>query len=279
MRRVGFTLIELLITMLLAAIIGLGVTRLLTSQTRFFSRATGQRDARAVARNAVNIVRDEMRMIEPRGIDSASTTRLVVRVPYAMGVYCSSGTATFAPVDSLTWATATFAGFAFRDTALNATYTYVTSSTAPTTGSTGNCTTAANITPVTGGRTLSITGLPPSSLSPSLPQGAPVLLFQRVTYELAASELVPGRTALWRRVTGGVNEEIAVPFQDGASFRFYVVGADTSQAAPPLVADLRTLSGIEIVLVGESERSASNRAGTPETAPVRLTIFFRNAVL
>lgn len=275
MRRRGFTLIEILVTITLVAIVGLGVTRLLISQTQFFAGATGRRDARAVARNAVNIIRDEMRMIEPRGIDSATTTRLVVRVPYAMGVYCSAGTATFAPVDSLGWATAAFAGYAYRDTAVNAVYTYVTSSTAPTAGTVGNCTTSANITPLTGGQTLAISGL--ASVSPALVSGAPVLLFQRVTYELAESTLVPGRTALWRRVRDGVDEEIAVPFENTAIFRFFVAGAATPQDTPP--ADPRTLTGIEIVLVGESERSASNRQGSPEQAPVRLAIFFRNAVI
>lgn len=270
MTRRGFTLIELLVTIVLLGIVGLGVTRLLISQTQFFAGATGRRDARAVARNAVNIVRDEMRMIEPRGIVSASSTSLTVNVPYAMGVYCAGTTATFAPVDSLIYATAVFAGYAYRDTALNAPYTYTTSTTAPTTGSTSTCTTSASITPLTGGLTLSVSGLP------TLVAGSPVLLFQRVTYELAPSVLVPGRTALWRRLNGGTDEEIAVPFENTAIFRFFVSGAATAQDAVP--SPLSSLTGIEIVLVGQSERSASNRVGTPESAPVRLAIFFRNAV-
>ena len=272
MSRRGFTLVELLVTMLLAAVVGLGVTRLLISQTQFFAGSTGRRDARAVARNAVNIVRDEMRMIEPRGIVSASATQLVVRVPYAMGLYCTGTTATFAPVDSLIWASATYAGFATRDTALNAPYAYVDNTTVPTGGSLTTCTSSpAEITPLTNGQTLSISGLP------TLVAGSPVFLFQRVTYELAASTLIPGRTALWRRVTGGVSEEIAVPFENTAIFRFFVSGATTAQDNVPTV--LSSITGIEIVLVGESERSASNRQGTPEQAAVRLAIFFRNAVL
>lgn len=279
MRRGGFTLIELLVTMILVAVVGLGVTRLLISQTQFFASATGRRDARAVARNAVNIVRDEMRMIEPRGIVSASTTSLVVRAPYAMGLYCAGQTATFAPVDSLVWVSAVYDGVAYRDTTLNAPYTYVPKTTALSDGVTSTCTTApVSITPLAGsntstaGRTLSIPGLPSGRVA-----GSPVLLYQTVTYELAASTLVPGRTALWRRVAGGSSEEIAVPFENTAIFRFFVSGATTAQDTPP--SDLRFLTGIEIVLVGQSERSASNRQGTPETAPVRLAIFFRNAVI
>lgn len=279
MNRRGFTLIEVLVTMVLVAIVGLAVTRLLISQTQLFAGATGRRDARAVARNAVNIIRDEMRMIEPLGIDTATSTKLVVRVPYAMGVYCASGTATFAPVDSLTWAMATYAGFAYRDTTINATYTYVRGTTAPTAASTALCTAApANITPIPGpttatqGRTLTIPSLPTGRVP-----GSPVLLYQTVTYELAESTLIPGRTALWRRVRGGVSEEIAVPFENAAIFRFFVSGATAAQDAVP--SPLSTLTGIQIVLVGQSERSASSRVGTPETAPVRLAIFFRNAVL
>ena len=272
MSRRGFTLVELLVTIVLLGLVGLAVTRLLIAQTQFFAGAKGRRDARAVARNAVNIVRDEMRMIEPGGIVAVDSTSIVVRVPYAMGIYCTGTTATFAPVDSLLYATAVFAGFAHRGTDLTATYTYAASSTAPTAGSASTCSNApVNITPLTGGRTLSLAGLP------SLVAGAPVCLFQRVTYELAPSDLVPGRTALWRRVTGGVDEEIAVPFANTAIFRFFVSGGTTAQDAVP--SDLSTLSGIEIVLVGESERAPSNRGGTAERAPVRLSIFFRNAVI
>lgn len=269
-RRRGFTLAELMVVVVLIGIIGLGISRLLVSQTRFFSRLTGMRDSRSVTRNALNIVRDEMRMIEPRGITAATTTSITVRVPYQMGVNCSSSTATFVPVDSLTLATAVYGGYAYRDTTLNSPYTYVTSTTAPSNGTVTNCTGTPGITPITGGRTLSL-----SPALPTLAAGAPVMLFQTVTYSLAASTLVPGRTALWRTVAGGTAEEVAVPFQNTAIFRFYVNGGATSDAAPP--GSLNTITGIELVLVGESER---NSPGTnrPEARPVRLSIFFRNAV-
>jgi len=271
-RRRGFTLAEIMIAMILLGLVGVGITRLLMSQTRFFARATGARDARSVARNALNIVRDEMRMIEPRGIMSATTTSISVRVPYAVGVYCSNNTATFVPVDSLIYAQAHYRGYAYRDTALNASYTYVPmgAGSPPATGTLTNCTVGPGITPITGGLTLDL-----SPAFPALAPGSPVFLFQRTTYSLAPSTLVPGRTALWRSVINGTPEEIAVPFQNTAIFRFYVNGSTTSQAAVP--GTLNTITGIELVLVGESER---NSPGTevPETRPVRLSIFFRNAV-
>lgn len=270
-RRQGFTLAEILVAVVMLGIVGIGVSNLLMSQTRFFSRATGARDARAVVRNALNIVRDEMRMIEPVGITAASTTSIRVRVPYAIGVYCSASTATFVPVDSLVYATAVFRGYAYRDTTLNANYVYVPSTTAPAAGVATNCTGTPGITPLTFGRTLLL-----SPAFPSLPAGAPVLLYQTVTYTLAASTLVPGRTALWRQVTGGASEEIAVPFQNTAIFRFYVSGGTASQASAP--GTLSTISGIELVLIGESERNSPG-TGTPESSAVRLSIFFRNSVI
>lgn len=269
-RRQGFTLTEILIAVVLLSMVGLGISRLLMSQTRFFARATGARDARAVTRNALNIVRDEMRMIEPRGITAATTTSITVNVPFMMGIYCSASTATFIPVDSLIRATAVFQGYAYRDTSLNSPYTYVASSTAPTAGTVTNCTAGPLITPVTGGRTLEL-----SPAFPVLSAGAPVFLYQTVRYRLAASTLVPGRTALWRDVSGGVSEEVAVPFQNTAIFRFYVSGASTSQAAVP--GSLNTITGIELVLIGESERNSPGTS-TPESKTVRLSIFFRNAV-
>lgn len=273
MTRRGATLVELLVVIVILGIIGASVTNLLISQTRLFAREAGGRDARAVSRNALNIVRDEMRMIEPRGIVTATDTALTVRVPYAMGVYCASSTATFVPVDSLIYAQAVYDGYAYRDTALNAAYTYVAKTTAPTSGATATCTTGPGITPIPSGKLLVL-----APALPTLPAGAPVLLYQTVTYALGPSTLVPGRTALWRRVSGGTAEEIAVPFTNTAIFRFYVSGADTSQVAPPAAGSLHTISGIELVLTGESERTVAGRTG-PETSSVRLSIFFRNAVI
>lgn len=266
--RRGFTLVELLLATVLLGIVGVGITKLLTSQMRFFQRSTGARDARAVNRNVVNLMRNELRMIEPGGIIAATTTSITVRVPYAMGVHCAASTATFVPVDSLVRATAVFAGYAYRDTALNAPYTYVTSNTAPAAGLAASCT------------GVGITAIPDGDLwllSPAfaVAAGAPVLLFQEITYSLEPSLLVPGRTALWREVEGGADEEIAVPFDASSVFRFYVSGGVTSQAAVP--GTLNTISGLELVLTGESERNSPG-TGTPESSETRVSIFFRNAV-
>jgi prepilin-type N-terminal cleavage/methylation domain-containing protein len=268
--RRGFSLVELLIAIVLLGIVGAGITRLLQSQMRFFQRATGARDARSVTRNALNLMRDEMRMIEPRGITAATTTSITARVPYAMGVLCTGSTVTFIPVDSLIRATAVLSGYAYRDTALNAPYTYVPTTTALSAGTLTDCTVTAGITPVANGVTALV-----SPALPSLPAGAPVFLYQTIQYNLAASTIEPGRTALWRRVAGGAAEEIAVPFDASSAFRFYVSGGTTSQATVP--GTLSTITGLELVLTGQSERNSPG-TGTPENSATRVSIFFRNAV-
>lgn len=270
MRRRGLSLIEVLIAVVLLGIVGVGITRLLQSQMRFFSRSTNERDARAVTRNALNLVSSEMRMIEPGGVVAASADSFVVRVPYATGLHCTSSTVSFAPVDSLVWAQAVYAGYAYRDTTAGAVTTYVASGGASLATAAASVCTAAGMNNIAGARVL--------TLSPNLAiatQGAPILLFQTITYKIAASTLVSGRTALWRRVTGGASEEVAVPLGAGTRFRFYVSGALTPQDAAP--GTLNTLTGVELVLVGESER-LSPGTGAVESDTLRVPILFRNAV-
>ena len=270
MRRRGLSLVEVLIAIVLLGIVGAGITRLLQSQMRFFSRSTNSRDARAVTRNALNIVTGEMRMIEPRGIVAATADSITVRVPYATGVHCTASIVTFAPVDSLVWAQAVYAGFAYRDTLAGSVTTYVASGGSSPSVALGTGCTLAGMTPVPGGRVL--------TLAPALPistQGAPVLLYQLVTYKFAESTLVPGRLALWRRVAGGANEEVAVPFGSGTRFRFYEQGeVDAEDDVPSPLSDM---TGVEMVLIGESERSSPG-TGAPETVTTRVPLLFRNAV-
>jgi prepilin-type N-terminal cleavage/methylation domain-containing protein len=270
MRRRGLSLIEVLIAVVLLGIVGVGITRLLQSQMQFFGRSTNARDARAVTRNALNIVSAEMRMIEPRGIVAASADSFMVRIPYATGLHCNNGTATFAPVDSLVWAQAVYGGYAYRDLTVGAVTTYVAAGGASLATALATVCTGVSMTVVPSGRVLTV--------APALPittRGAPILLYQTITYRIAASTLVSGRTALWRRVAGGTNEEVAVPFGTGTRFRFYVSGGMTPQDAVP--GTLNTMTGVELVLVGESERSSSG-TGAVERDTLRVPILFRNAV-
>ena len=269
-RRRGLTLIEVLIAIVLLGIVGAGITRLLSSQMRFFSRATNQRDARAVSRNALNLVRQELRMVEPRGIVAAGADSIRVRLPYAMGVYCGANTVTFAPVDSVVWSMAAYGGYAYRDTTTGAVTTYLAAGTGTlTSGASATCT-GNGITPVPGGLLWIV--------QPNVPittLGAPIFLFQDVTFRFANSTLVPGRTALWRQRAGGTAEEVAVPFDATSRFRFYVNGGTVASDTVP--GALNTMTGLELVLRGESERTPPG-SNAPIEALTRVPIFFRNAV-
>ena len=267
--RRGLSLVELLIAVVLLGIVGAGITRMLQSQMRYFSRTNNAQEARAVTRNALNLMRAELRMVEPRGVVAASADSLTVRLPYATGLNCAASTGTFAAIDSLTRATAVFAGYAWKDTLSSAVYTYVASGTAPVVGLSASCT-AAGLAVIPGGRQLILSAAIPTTVI-----GAPLLLYQTVTYSFATSTLVPGRRALWRRVTGGATEEIAVPFDAATKFRFYTIGGTTAADAVP--SPLTNMAGVEMVLVGASERSSPG-TNAPETQATRVAIFFRNSV-
>jgi len=71
--RRGFTLIEILVAMVIVAIIGAAFTKLLASQSRYFDQQTNIRKARSVARNSMNILLSDLRMVQDRGgIESAA---------------------------------------------------------------------------------------------------------------------------------------------------------------------------------------------------------------
>lgn len=268
MRRRGLSLVEILIAIVLLGIVGAGISRMLSSQLRFFARGTNARDARTVSRNALNLTRSELRMVEPNGIVGASEDSLRVRLPYLMGLYCSANTATFVPTDSLTLATVQYGGYAFRDTASGAPYSYVTGAAVPSTGNAADCT-GVGLTAIPAGPVLSVT----PALA-GVATSAPFFLWQTVTYRFAPSSLVPGRLALWRQAGTAAAEEVAVPVDTASRFNFYTDSIASETAVP---SPLNTMRGIEILLFGESERTSPGR-DAPEQALQRVSIFFRNAV-
>jgi hypothetical protein len=185
------------------------------------------------------------------------------------GLLCAGSTGTFAPTDSVIYATASWGGYAWRDTLATSNYTYVANTTAPAAGLDATCT-AAGLGVVPGGRTLILPGVPGTAIV-----GAPLIVFQTVTYKLAASTLVPGREALWRRVGSAAAEEVATPLDAASRIRFFESGGVTAQDAVP--ATLTNITGIQMVLLGESERNSPGTAA-PETNTQRVSIFFRNVV-
>lgn len=264
--RRGFSLIELIITLILVAIIGSAAGRMLMSQTRFYTRLSSQRDARSVTRNARNIMQTELAMTEaPGGVVAATNDSITVRMPYAWGVFCSSNTMMRLPVDSAMYAMATFAGYAIKDTTATGVYTYTASASAPTAGTATNCTGTPGITAPTNGAYLSVTGSTGTA-------GAPMFLYQLVTYKFASSALVSGKRGLYRTVGSGAAEEILAPFDTSAKFRYYNLYADTAQTTVPTLTNIR---GVEVKLDAQSRTRQSNKTN-PESSSIKVAIFFRN---
>jgi prepilin-type N-terminal cleavage/methylation domain-containing protein len=278
--RRGFTLIELIVGIVIFAIVGALFTKLLTVQGKFYDRQGMGNAARNVSRASLNRVVSDFRMIEATGgVIAATSTSLTIRTPFAIGVMCGNsagGTViSLLPVDSTTYAEATFYGYAWRNFTTGA-YSYVES---PATKATADAAqsaicTAKQITTVTAGKIVFVT--------PVLPVGAglgtPVFLYSRVKYEFKASVAVPGKLGLWRTEiapSGALeSEELVAPFANTASWKFFTVnGGSVAQAAAPV--DLADMRGLELHLDGISETIAPGLT-TNEQAPFTTAVFFKN---
>jgi prepilin-type N-terminal cleavage/methylation domain-containing protein len=271
-RRHGFTLIEVMIALVLTGIIGAAVTSVFITQSQFYDRHEKLGSARGVSRGAMNVMLSEMRMLERiNGVDSASSTHLVLRVPYVMGVTCgvSSGLVIrYIPTDTTILNANVYSGHAWREP--DGVYQYRdVSNQAPAPAGTSTCS-SAGIAAIPGGGTLRV-----STTEGSVAAGLPAFLYMRVRYEFANSVAVPGHRALWRRtVRSGDNEELVAPFSQNARFRFYINDSATAVDTPPEQNQLHTLTGIQIVMDGLSERP--NTDGTRVTVPHTTSIFFKN---
>jgi prepilin-type N-terminal cleavage/methylation domain-containing protein len=270
--RRGFTMTEMIVAVIIIAILGASMTRLLVSQAHLFQKAAAQRGTRAVTRSAMNMIDSDLRMVEAtNGIVSATSTKLVVRSPYAVGVVCGTSggvtTVSVAPVDSTEWANAGLSGYAWRDTL--GVYTYQEASVTVASGTASVCTNAS-ITTLTNGKIIAVT--------PAMPAGAVVGAFmffeEQLTYEFKNSVAVPGTIGLWRTVVKtGSTDELVSPFTSSAAFKFYVLNRDTSQVAVP--SPLSNIRGIEFVLAARSLNTPVGSSG-PITTTVNTAVFFRN---
>ncbi len=270
--RRGFSLTELVITMLIAGILGVAVTKILITTSRFYGQDAALRSARTVARSPIGLLEQELRMVEVAGgVLGADSASLSFRAPYAMGLTCTAGggtaTVSLLPADSLTLAGAGFSGYAWRSAA--GAWTYVEAGATLGVGN-GTLCTGASVTTLPGGSVVTLTPAPPATEG----IGTPIFLYQRIGYRFAASTAMPGRLALWRDVAAsGLSEELVAPFDASARFRFFVRSADTAQAAAP--AALADLRGVELVLAGASERASPGRA-RPASVSLTAAVFFRN---
>lgn len=273
--RPGFTLIEALVALVMTAIIGAAVTGVFVAQSTFFDQQEKLGSARAVSRGASNMMLSELRMVERTGGIPASTpptnTKVTLRVPYSMGVSCvDAGTliSSRLPVHPFVISDAGYSGYAYRD--LNGNYTYVEGGAQPANEPATACT-AVNVAILPGGNVRALA--PGTGVVGGIPPGSAVFIYQIITYEIKASTLVPGTLGLWRK-TEALNrdEELVAPLGNGAMFRFYVNDAAVAQDAVP--ADLSTITGLELVLNGLSERPGAD--GTLQTVPFETSVFFRN---
>jgi prepilin-type N-terminal cleavage/methylation domain-containing protein len=298
--RRGFTLVELMLSLIVTAIVGAALVRMVTSQARFMDNQEAWRGARAVARGGVNRMVSDLRMVEagsPNGglaAAAAGGQDFTVRVPYAFGIICSqpaagasSAIVSLLPVDSAMFNAPGYSGFAIR--ADDGTYTYytaqVTNIVLPPVAATA-CTAPAaplNLYPIAAGvsvngspvgRTVNLTAT--GAFNPVPKMGQIVFMFRRIRYQFKNSVVLPGRTGLFRKPEQGLavdEEEIAAPFAPTARVNFYVLNNPVAQAAVP--ATLSDVRGLELVLDGMSERTPQG-AAAPKTANVRTSIFFEN---
>ncbi len=275
--RSGTTLTELLVTLVVLGIFAAGLTRLMTSQSRFLNNSEGLSEARRVARSGVNLLAGDLRSVETSaGVVSASPTSMTLRVPWWIGISCGDGglgaatQVVMPPLDSLLYDMGSASGYA----ALSGD-AYVDGAGSPhyrePAGSIGAGTlaicTAQSIEQIPGGRVISI--------SPAIPganAGLPVFLFQRITYSLATSFDYPPNLGLFRTVdaTGGV-EEVASPFDPTAQFGYYVAGSTAPVSNPAMGT---AVYGVDLSLIGLNRRNTTG--GQTLQAPIESAIYFKN---
>ena len=299
--RRGFTLVELLLSLIVTAIVGAALIRMVLGQARFMDQQEAWRGARSVARGGINRLLSDLRAVEAaNGVIAAAAggQDFTIRVPYAFGILCVSDfggmnhVLSLLPVDSAMYAAEGYSGFAWRHH-LTGQYQPVASGALPVVQGNGAACVGALPLPVLGppgvpgnglvpsingspaGRVVIVNGAVPVTVPPSAPPGTIFYLYRNIRYEFKASNIVPGRLGLWRTTLGfgGSSVEQAAPFANTARVNFYVLNNAAPQAAVP--GTLSEIRGLELVLDGMSERTPGGSAG-PKTANVRTSVFFEN---
>ncbi|HEX2723379.1 MAG TPA: hypothetical protein VHM24_10695 [Gemmatimonadaceae bacterium] len=274
--RRGMSIMELVVGMVILAIIGMALTRIMVSQARYFDHQKTANRARNVSRGPLNRVVSDLRMVEAQGgIEAASATSVTARVPFAIGLVCvtnSNGTQiSLLPVDSAMYAAPGYSGYAWRDGQGQYHYRMAGSFKDDNAGDLAACT-ASGVATLTANKGKVVRVTPKMSDTASI--GTPVFLVRIIKYEFKPSVAIPGSVGLFRTVVStGTEEELSGPYANDAKFRFYVGSSTSPQAAPP--ADLSRLRGLELNMTGLSEttpRGAIER----QKAPFVTAVFFKN---
>jgi prepilin-type N-terminal cleavage/methylation domain-containing protein len=274
-RRPGFSLPELLISMVVVAVIGAALTKLVLAQNRFYEKQSLQRDARNVSRAALNILNADARMIEEsNSIISANDNSVRFRVPWAVGVACGPTTVAILPVDTTIKLESIGQTTDIGVRQANGSFQRVVATggtpiTTITLGALATCT-GANVTPVPGSTVYTV----PSIGAPTI--GTPVIFYRELRYRIADSQMLPGRKGLFRRVgLVGTDEEIVAPLDASSTFQYYTLNNPVPGTAPGSV---QQIYGIRFNLIGASERNAGG-SSTGEQASLVTSVFFRNRLL
>jgi prepilin-type N-terminal cleavage/methylation domain-containing protein len=288
-RRAGFTMAEIVVALVIVGIVGTALTKLLTSQMRFFDGQTNLKAARSVARTAMNVVLADLRMVQDSGgVDSVTSDGKLIRiiVPYRFGLVCAStgsgSTVSMLPVDSGTIAVSAYAGYAWRVSATGR-YAVVTppdptNTDIPTNGSASTCTGSgsgqAQIQTVSAnGRSGHVLRVTPAAPAAAF-AGTPIFFWQHITYSFRTSAAYDNALGLWRNVQGGKDEEIMAPFDTSSRFRFYLAGEDSSRLAAPAVSEIR---GVDLVLSALSPKAdASRKVASQRQSTIVTSAFFKN---
>lgn len=272
--RRGLSIAELIVGMVILAIIGMALSRVMVAQARYFSHQKNANLARNVSRGPLNRIVSDLRMVESLGgVVSASSSEVVVRVPYAIGIVCAnSGGSTHVsllPVDSAMYASPGLSGYAWRGG--NGVYRYMENGATVDAGTLSVCNTATIQTLTADlAKVIKITPV----VNDTADLGTPIFLYRHIKYEFKASQAVPGMAGLFRTVMAiGDTEELSAPYDNNSKFRFFVGNSTTAQDAPP--ADLSTLRGLQLVMNGMSERIASGSVAKTQ-APFRTAVYFKN---
>jgi hypothetical protein len=259
--------VELLVGLVVAMFLLGGITGLFLGEARLFGEWESKRTARDVVRSASQILASDLRRLEATGgVEAASSSSITLRVPFTIGLVCSSTAAStvvsLIPTDSVMLAASAISGQAWR-TGTGYSYGSVTTVAASVAGP---CT-AVNITTLPGGRILSLT--PGAGV---VRPGTALFLYQRVQYQF---QTISGGARLTRRLLdgAGVTESVAQTFVPaGTRFRFYVGSSAVAQDAVP--ADLTTLRGIELAMEGKGEYGQPGEVSP--NSELAQPIFFRN---
>lgn len=271
--RTGSTLVELVVTLVVLGILGAGMARLMTSQSRFIHNNEGLSEARRVARTGLNVLLTDLRSIDSdSGVVTAQQSSLTLRVPFWTGISCGpdgSGAATHVsmpPVDSLlyNWGSSAISGQGYVDGGGIAHYTQPAGSI--DSGNLSVCN-AESVGVVPGGRIIRV-----SPAIAGAAAGRPVIFFQNVTYYFGTSSDYWPLLGLFRRMDAtSFVEELASPFDSTAHFEYYVAGSAAPVANPASTAEK---IGVDLRFVGLNRRNTTN--GRTLQAPVETAIYFKN---